>query len=146
MPYRSPVCLASALVELTSVQVSLYHTLLGETTGRLPFLILYSRQTANGMRRSTIHPACGSFPSRLARDSDEDPGRGGGVSRFYRRSWRESEWVERGHIEQRKILFVAGGHLQTTHAGGGGDHGIFEEMAGLSLHQPGQLPEAGPVH
>src|SRR5260370_21711930 len=64
-----------------------------------------------------------------------------------RRDSRTSfEWVEKLGAEKSEIAFISCGHFESVHASDCSNHGVFEEMIRLSLHQAGPFTEAPRIH
>ncbi|SRR6266568_3360102 len=56
------------------------------------------------------------------------------------------EGIDELRAESGKVAFISCGYFESVDAGGGCNHGVLEEMLGLSFHQPHPFAEAGSVH
>ena len=57
-----------------------------------------------------------------------------------------AKWAQNLHPQRLEIRHIARDHGQAMHPRRGGDHGVFVERVGLSVHQPRPNSKYAPIH
>lgn len=55
------------------------------------------------------------------------------------------ERIHNPHVEPLEVALVSSGDDEAEDAGGGGDHGVFEELVGFLVHDAFPFAEAGGI-